>query len=402
MSVPRSPWLLLALVAPVPARAGGDADRYGPEAKVCPASDLAKLEPPTGYVYVAGTDDSRSKAWSKVKEEAVARFAPNSGLSRKEKVGREVHPWCIRTDPGAFFQKEYTYLALVPRDVADAHEIELRGLDEQWSQLVASLAENVGGESLFVAPVVWDSGCASDLGDYVKATLLYQAGTRGLPALLTTQASAATATLRLQLILAAGVVTVVPTLEGGAGSRVLPGLKFAADLFHLDESTPQDWCPTNERIALDTDRRDGRDGLRVRIDSPVSGGVACAGDRGPLAVTTNRPAALRIYSLDREGKGYVVYDTPFVNGRAELGMVDLIPTDDGGDERVVAVAYPAGSAPAPTGGICRLPKPFSEIVFPEGIAIDTSTWIVHPPGVEGCPEFDVAAVRGRLPETVCR
>lgn len=373
--------------------------RFEPEVEPC-SNERAKLEPPPGWVYVEGTAESRARAWSQAKAEAVAQFAPNGSLSRREAVARAVRPWCIRTDTRGL-GREYSYLALVKKDVAEAHERELSELDRQWARLVGALADGVEGASLWIAPVVWKTGCASDLGAYIEATLGLEAGVHGLPALLAAGPAEANAILHLELSLVDGQVIVVPTLEASAGRRTLPGLQFAADLFHL-ESAPQDRCPTNARIALAADRKEGRDGLRVFLEGPVAGGVACAGDRGGLTVTTNRKAAVRIYNLDREGRGYVVYDTPAFEGRVDLGVADLIPTDDGGDERIVAVAWPAGSEPAPTGGACRLPGGFSDVVLPEGVAVDTTTWIVRPPGVEACPQFDVARVREKLPGRVCR
>lgn len=132
-------------------------------------------------------------------------------------------------------------------------------------------------------------------------------------------------------------------------------------------------------------------GLRVEVGFDDRPAVLCSGEAHPLFVETNRPARVRVYGVDDEGRITLGWEEPAaLEGRRPLAPT-AIPLHHGESAfRLVAVALPAGGSfgdKAPSQQRCRTKagNGLHADLFPPGSAFRSTTHHVFLPGEAGCP-----------------
>lgn len=157
---------------------------------------------------------------------------------------------------------------------------------------------------------------------------------------------------------------------------------FPADLFSLDPDELGS-CATHSALGLEGERRNGSGGLYVSLNvpPPAAGGAYCEGERIAPKMALNQDALVRVYTVDADGQGYLVYSSL---NRPEYAArpTDLSPPGkewtmtvppSGHDSQLVIVAVPPGStfgSPEQTdNSMCRLTRPLHVSQFPPEAAV---------------------------------
>lgn len=239
---------------------------------------------------------------------------------------------------------------------------------------------------------VWDqSGCAADIGAALRTTLIGQ--------LSGVQVSPGASRLGMRLAAVADGVSAAVTLD----NVVIGAFTFPLTLFRLEPGETGK-CAANAAIGLRADDRRGADGLSVRVRFADVVGEGCEGDPAEPVVTTSTRARVQVFSVDDDSVAHFV-GVHEVSGTQSLGVGSLAPSPDGSDERLVAVALPAGQSFGATEWFtdyCRMETSFDIGTFPASAAVGTTTFIVRPSGTRGCAVVNSTASDDEASAPPCR
>jgi hypothetical protein len=171
---------------------------------------------------------------------------------------------------------------------------------------------------------------------------------------------------------------------------LLGGFAFPGDLFG-DDPDAQAACRGDAELGLKDGEKLGDGGLQVALVVDTHDGVVCPGETLRPVLMVSQQARVQVYSVARDGAGFLVWPPPgeqgLVDDLLDLGAFHAVETPDRGDERLVAVAVPAGQYFGKTEGwtgFCALPGVFGPPYYPAGAAIGTASWRVLPAGLGGC------------------
>ncbi len=362
------------------------------------------LTPAAGELLVIGSGKSRDLAWGKAQQQAVHAYGGGSA-TREAMIVRSLVPWCVNSHAVGTFgaAREVTVVGSIERAVVDSLAREQARLDEQLDALAGVIAALPGIETLVLSPTAWSSGCVADVSRFVNARVRNRVFDRtGVTLASSPPVGADYARLRFELVTLGEQGSITVALSEAGQNRTLGHVDFALDVFGL-ESGDLGQCATNDTLGLPAGGLlVGRDGLAVRMESSVTDGVACEGERAWPWVYTNESAVVHVFSVDPAGAGYHVWPVgPPVatKGRLELGSADLVPLKDGGDERLIAVAIPAREAAttkSPWQGFCRLATPFDAKSLPAGAAASAASFVVYRAGTYGCAEREAPSAEATL------
>lgn len=384
--------LALAVVALLGASPAAAVEVVGVEA--CPEV------PPAGYrlerAYASGPrDEALNGARALARQAMIDRVCAGYGELRCSAVQRHIGSWgegsWIAADRRerlgtacAAVVIEEAFLDQLAQDYAD--------FEASLSQLVASLREHAGDALLAVAPPTWESGCvAGPVGAAVAGELRSMlAGSRVVPE---GEGDRSAVALISTLSPGAGGVRLNLSLRPPTGAAVLlGGFAFPGDLFG-DDPEAGAACRSDEALGLSAGEKLGDGGLQVALVVDTQDGVVCPGETLHPVLMVSQQARVQVYSVARDGQGYLVWPPPgeagLVDDIVDLGGFHAVETPDRGDERMVAVAVPAGSYFGKTegwSGFCRLSGVFGPVLYPAGSAIGAASWRVLPTGLGGCPD----------------
>ena len=367
-----------------------------------PSTDACPTVPPHGYVVELGYGKgNEAKAMSDARDEALRRVIDKvcKGLSeaRCNGIRRSVSPW----EEGRYDRRTRSACAGVafPQDKLD----ELRREAELLDHEIADLAEDVGSMEVGLlrheAPA-WESGCAAgEVGAYLENTF---AGALGRTAVqLDRDERIHAGASRFHMVLAPGPAGVRVTgylqRPGEVGWSTVEGPKFALDLFGV-EAAEQGQCAPDERLGLRGGQLAGDGGLAVWIDLPGGGNLFCEGEEIAPVLRVSSPARVQVYSVQRGGAAHLVWPMEgdgIVEEQLVLDGGVLLADEGAGDERLVAVALPAGRSFGPTDrwrGYCKAGEDFGDSFYPAGAAVGTASYTVRPQG-GSCAAVDVSRYR---------
>lgn len=274
----------------------------------------------------------------------------------------------------------------------DAHDQERLTRDLQ--ALARSVSDAAGGELLWIVPPLWSaSGChAGEVGAALVSELRNGLASVGGVRLASEQEQAAQLEVSLSTSGDRVVLDAALRLPSSEGLIPLQGFRFPKDLFSIEAEGGD--CRFDRDLGLISGLRSGADGRTVQVSIPGEGSY-CEGDRITPTVKVDRPSIVRVFSVGRSGKAYLVWPPPGQDGlvqrTASLGAMDLHPTPSGGDEKLVAVAVPPGSRLGPIEGwsaFCAIAS-FGAELYPEGAAAGAATFQVQRFDADACLVRDV-------------
>ena len=355
-----------------------------PGLRVEPASVSAKNEG-------EGVDAARAAAYQKVVDEHC------DGLSEDRcfAIKRNVAPY----GRGHFDKRKKTACASVAFREADLEAIprELAAMDAVLDDLAAKLAAAGGGAAGAVRldePVWAGSHCPTgELGYQLQSKLQGRLGQR-VQQVDPGAVVPGMKVLRMKFAPGRADVTVTAELrDHGADTFVNLTLKddtFSADLFREAEGEAGD-CRGIDDLGLERDERLSDSGLRVEILVDSERTFFCEGESMYPALELNRPAELRLYTVDRNGLGYQV---PSLESAAPTGVpislgewIAVVPPAGGDSRLVVAAVAPGGAFGSPAGAVgvvgatpkaCRLNRALKAGAFPAAVALGTTSIEVLP------------------------
>lgn len=363
-------------------------------AELCPPP-----KPETGYYTEVGwatglfgnmaEDQARYKAIERMVEGHAAGF----GATARNALRRAI------TAAGAVrYRGGYCVTVHVPRAAVTRLEDEANALDAALATVAAEVRAKAGARDIRLA-IAWSNGNSVDFGDWMRNTV--EANLKGARLSEAWDPSA----LDVRITLAASGERVSARVV--ADRESLGGFGFPSDLFGV---AAEGSGIAVARIGLPEGGRPGAGGLRVEVSSPVADGVACTGEVGEVVMRTDRPARVRLYSVDARGDAWLVWplsaevfpgaprgsgphgdvlgrvapDGAVIGGALGVQMA-LFPSGTG-DERFVAVAIPPGASwPEPWEGYCHLPTPFDGSRYPAGSSVATATYSMRAAGSYECP-----------------
>lgn len=330
----------------------------------------------------AGLAEARQNA----RDTLLTDLTNGYGETRRNAVRRHIFDW----KEGRVTKEGACAAVAVEARYLDAFETDAAALDRNLSRLAERVKASLGTQPVHVKAPTWDTGCgAGDVGRYLSAALRNELATHGVNPQTANHPSFAN--LSLQLAPGPLEVVVTATLTSSKGALALPGLSFAADLLNVEPDDARE-CRSDDALGLDDGERLGAEGLRVWVDLPTRDGIVCEGETVDVTFRVNQPARVQVYSVDLHGNGYLVWPPP--NGRGDvedsvtLSGIRMARFPAGGDERLVAVAVPAGSRFGRNDtwhGFCRLADAFGPTLYTSESAIGASTYVVVPAGSSGCP-----------------
>jgi hypothetical protein len=342
------------------------------------------LPPPGGYRVELGYGGGRdmSKALREARMDAQAKLLATVCLGRSDEecaaVGRQISPW-----GSDWSRKERLACAVValPSEVADAPPTAIRDYQQGLRSLASSVAA-AGVKRVGLDAVVVEGGCAAgDAGAVLAAELRNALVETGVTAPVEDAGEASQ--LRLQLTAAGQEVLINAWLSGAAGERALPGLRAPKEVLQVQEGA----CFNEAAVGLTRGQRQGSDGLSVYVEMETREGMLCEGERPGLRLRTSRAAEVQLFTLDGEGRAWMVWGGP-INGELSLGEAMALPLPDAlGDERLLAMAVPAGQSFGATAGWpgdCRASGHFSEELVPPGAALGSLSYHVERAGEGRC------------------
>ncbi len=353
--------------------------------------------PPYGYrlerAYADGPrDEALNAAGARARQVMIERICAGYGELRCAAVQRHITSWGEGSWEAEGRGRQGTACAAVVVEEAFLDQLskDYARFEASLAALVSELRAQAGDDLLAVEAPTWESGCvAGAVGAAVAGELRSQLagarvvpegqGVRGAHALITTMSpSAAGVRLNLAMRPAAG-----PEL-------LLGGFAFPGDLFGDDLETLAA-CRGDAELGLEAGEKLGDGGLRIALAVDTQDGVVCPGEELHPVLMVSQQARVQVYSVGRDGAGFLVWPPPgepgLVEDAMDLGTFHAVEMPDRGDERLVAVGVPAGSYFGKTEGwtgFCRLPGVFGPVLYPAGAAIGTATWRVLPEGLGGC------------------
>jgi len=371
-------------------------------AEAPPSDDSCPTIPPHGYVVEVGYGHgNEAKATSEARDRAMQQVIDKvcAGLSeaRCNGIRRRISPW----EDGKYDPNRRTACAAVafPQDKLDEQQREAEVLDQEVAALAARVGSMEVGLLRHEAPV-WESNCAGGVvGDYLRTA--FDGALGGSSVRLDRGERVHPTSSRFHMVLAPGPEKVAVTgylqRPGEPGWSTLKGPKFALDLFGV-EAAEQGRCAADEQLGLRDGQRIGDAGLTVWIELPGGDNLYCEGEEIAPAIRVSVPSRIQIYSVQRNGTAHLVWPMEgdgIIEDEMVLGGGVLLSDEGAGDERLVAVALPAGSSFGPTDrwrGYCGASDDFGDSFYPSGAAVGTATYTVRPQG-GGCPAVDVSRFR---------
>jgi hypothetical protein len=363
-----------------------------------PGIEACPEVPPPGYrlerAYASGP---RAEALEAARQRARAvmleRICAGYGQLRCAAVQRHISSWGEGSwEPEHRRGREGTACAAVAIEQSFLDQLgrDYLRFEADLSALVQRLRGQVGDALLAVEPPVWESGCvAGAVGAAVAGELRSQlAGSRVVPEGQGDRTAAAViSTLSPS---AGGVRLNLAVRPAGGGAVLLGGFAFPGDLFG-DDPASQAACRSDADLGLRDGEKLGDGGLQVALVVDTHDGVVCPGEVLRPVLMVSQRARVQVYSVARDGTGYLVWPPPGEPGLVEelldLGAFHAVETPDRGDERLVAVAVPSGGYFGKTEGwtgFCALPGVFGPPYYPAGAAIGAASWRVLPAGLGSC------------------
>ncbi len=356
--------------------------------------------PPQGYrlerAYGSGPQaEALEQARSRARQAMLERVCAGYGELRCAAVQRHVSSWGDGSwEPVDRKGREGTACAAVVVEEAFLDQLgrDYTLFEASLAQLVVALRAQAGDTLLAVEPPTWESGCvAGAVGAAVAGELRSQlAGTRVVPE---GQGDRTATAVISTLSPGAGGVRLNLSVRPADGAAVLlGGFTFPGDLFG-DGADALGACRGDQDLGLSDGEKLGDGGLQVAVVVDTHDGVVCPGETLRPVLMVSQQARVQVYSVARDGSGYLVWLPRGEPGRVgelmDLGAFYAVETPDRGDERLVAVAVPAGGYFGKTEGwtgFCALPGVFGPVLYPAGAAIGTASWRVLPAGLGGCAE----------------
>jgi hypothetical protein len=362
------------------------------------AVDACPEVPPSGYRLERGyaqgpRDEASDLARQRARAVMTERVCAGYGELRCAAVQRHITSWGEGSwRPADRRGREGTACAAVVVEDAFLDQLgrDYASFEGSLTALVEQLRGVVGDAMLAVEPPTWESGCvAGNIGAAVAGELRSELagarvvpegqGVRGAVAVLTTLSPGA-----------GGVRLNLSVGQPGQARELLGGFAFPGDLFG-DDPERQAACRSDVDLGLSAGEKLGDGGLQVALAVDSHDGVVCPGEQLQPVLMVSQQARVQVYSVARDGSGYLVWPPPgelgLVDDVLDLGAFHAVETPDRGDERMVAVAVPAGSYFGKTEGwtgFCELPGVFGPVLYPAGAAIGTASWRVLPAGLGGC------------------
>ena len=396
-------WVLGALALAGPR--GKDREEQSARAAADREAALAcEADTPEGYQIHTGfaTDPDEASALESARLSA-RRLALESLCAGKSEprcavISRHIEGWKLP------FYHPYTHRACahvgVNRRWIDDDSHDQERLTQQLQALARDVVEALGDELLWITPPLWSgSGChAGEVGTAMIAELRNGLAATGGVRLATERQRAAQLEVNLSLSGDQVVLGAALRRPGDEGLIPLEGFRFPRDLFDVKEGSGD--CRFDRELGLIAGLRSGDDGRTVRVIVP-GGGSYCEGDRITPTVKVDRPSTVRVFSVGRSGKAYLVWPPPGQDGlvqhTASLGVMDLHPTPNGGDEKLVAVAVAPGGELGPIkdwSAFCAV-SAFTAALYPSGAAAGAATFQVQRFDADACLVRDVPG--GRAP-----
>lgn len=347
--------------------------------------------PPTGYRYAVGhAQGPRARALEAARDaaidDAVKNYASDWTPLQVAAFRRQVFDWSEDN-----WQAGTACVRLAIADEAfNAQDVALAKLTSDLKSIAGTVSARV--HAVEIDAPVWDqSGCAADIGGALRTTLIGQlSGVRVEPG---------AARLAIRLAAVADGVSAAVTLDNVS----IGAFTFPLTLFRLEPSETGR-CATNAAIGMKADDRRGANGLSVRVRFANVAGEACEGDPAEPVVTTSARSRVQVFSVDNHSVAHFI-EVHEVSGTLSLGVGSLAPSKEGGDERLIAVALPAGQSFGATEwytDYCRMETPFDIGMFPASAAIGTTTFIVRASGTRGWPVVNSTASDDVARAPVCR
>ncbi|GEM_PF-6309298 len=177
-------------------------------------------------------------------------------------------------------------------------------------------------------------------------------------------------------------------------ARPLPGIRFHPIILGLDECSERKSDAGDDALGLREGMRTGKDGLIVRLDAPLDGGMLCEGQPFSWKVEVSRPAYVRIYSVADDGRAMLGWSSTkpvqrWEPEKTQAAIAIKIAPDI--NYRLVAVATPAEDGPDAFGN--SLPAPgcitakgsgIKAADFPGNAAVSALSFGVNPLGHNRC------------------
>jgi len=328
-------------------------------------------------------DEARVKAYERLKEKVCEGVSTERCHANSRNV--------MGFGAGYYDDKENSACASVAIHVDRLNSIEkdLASLDATLADVAEAILGQSKGAPLELAAPAWSaSGCAAgEVGAYL--TSLLKGHLPGVMILNPGQEAEGMKQLKLELAESGSQVALTaelraPTDPGwtqlDVGSR-----SFPSDLFTIEPGEDGE-CASSGMLGLTGDHQQGSGGLWARLEMPPPvRGVYCEGEPVFPKMSLNQDAAVRLYTVQQDGTGYLVWSS---FGRAEYaarptdltqaGAWHVVQTEDGSDSQLVMVAVPQkipfGSADMVKDElgrpqVCGLSQPLHASQFPPEAAI---------------------------------
>ncbi|MBN2798552.1 MAG: hypothetical protein JXX28_05335 [Deltaproteobacteria bacterium] len=372
--------------------------------------ELCPTLPPTGYRLWRG-DASGAEAGEAIRlarqdaqSKAVASACEGLSTFQCAAIKRNIRDW----QQGWWDAKTGAACASVAlrADWLDLLDKQTAEFDQHLRQMLDHAVTLSPDKTLRLEPPVWESGCvAGQVGEALSVEVRQRLG--AYPDLRLIEGDTAASSLRFRLAPSPGGVALSASLglPDKVGMLPLPGFDFPLDLFQVKPSEVGR-CRSDSALGLQDGEIPGADGRRAWITLPSSTGVWCEGSRMEPFLAVNRPSRVRVFDVTVEGEAYLIWPPPgvpdLVQSAVSLGQMDLISLPEVGDERLLAVAVPAGGSLGALEGwesYCKVPGLLGPDRYPEGAAVGSVTFSVTPALQGACPAAPAAqAIKEQLPE----
>jgi len=394
---------LLGLALPaVAGRKGRKDDDVGPDPEEVAAQEAAACakDVPENYQIHTGYGSSSDPAEAIAEAERAARklaldtLCAGKSEARCTSIRRHIEGW-KQPYHNPISGRACAHVG-VNRQWIDDDRREQARLHTELVALGGRVAAATEGQRVALRPARWaESGCdAGEVGTALRAELRNALAQTDAELVPVGTSKAVEVAVRLEVVGAKVVVLADVRAPGAEGTRPIEGLSFPSDLFVLDEVNRD--CRLDRALGLEGGHRRGADGMRVWIDPGVEG-LVCEGDRGEPEVRVSRPAKVKVWSVDRLGRAYLVWPPPGDDGVVQrtmpLGRVTYHRPLVGGEERLLAAAVPAdgtfGSIDEWT-GFCLQPGVLSSDSYPDAAAVAAASLTVLPWAHGTCAQRDTA------------
>jgi hypothetical protein len=404
--------LTLALLLPLSALAQDGEPGFSPDRallrrQVVPTEELC----PT-WINSREFRVQRGEATGSLKSNAIAAARENgvATLSAALCQGQERSPRCLAAlrniaplGPGEWQKRGLGGWACasvaIEETVLNSQQRDLETLDAALADLAQAARAAAGAAPLQPMTPRWqDTGCpAGEVGSQLLVQLRGHLG--GVRLVDEDQAVDVAQQLRMDIAIAGERLTMAAstrtTGEEAWTGLDAPAVTFPKDLFQVASSDAHT-CAAESQIGLPGGERTGADGLQVQLFAAGTDGLFCDGEQLTPRVELSGPARIRIYTLQADGQGFVVWpwqpqDDRIYSPAAPPSLPSFTATRsfDGSDSRLLVAAFPEGSG-APPAGFCRLGDPLVVSKL-EGAAVASVAYHVAAAGERLCLERGDAA-----------